>query len=794
VLNFLTLAALLSILAVTEGEAGPRSAHAASFLALLPLAALVGGLFPRGRPVRLLDGLALVGAVLFAAIFFREGGAVRFFALAASLGLAGARSDPRDPRVRTLPLAAFAFGLLLAIRDHLPFWSPSDDLAERVTARVASALGDVARWGPTRAGAWVALGDLALVAGTLAALGARARAAAALAALLSAAVVPGAVALELLGRRPFAASFPHPSAPLLALALSALPLAVLSHALARTAPPSPAPEAGTPPARRTRRRLAGLGVVALAGLLLLAFSRPFGAHPVRVLLDTRGRFGMEPLAWGRYGAEAEQGASLASLPPLLDAYRFPFARCDSTLDAARLAAADVLVVMNPTREYPPEEREAIWSFVRRGGGLLVLGDHTNIMGTGVALESLLAPAGIRVQFDSAIPLVERWTWYGCLRVHPHPALRGVRDETDVKISVGASLGLTRRAFPLITGRDAFSDAGDSTNARGAYLGNMRPDRSERWGDLVLAAEAPYGRGKVIVFGDTSTFQRSAVTHSRELVLRLLTYLGTPGHAAPGFPARAGGALLLAGAGAAFVAAAPGAGSVALLAGAATILLAGIDRVARVSLPEPDTRRVVWVDLAHGNRVDVHSGRDDGIGGLCDHFARHGLLPLSMKRFDARALQGSRAFVTVAPAFPFSTAERSALGRFVSDGGLLLVAAGYEESRGAAALLADFGLAIGATPLGAAPASKSDLAGTGVMMHESWPVEASAEDAAVLAEAWGYPLVVLRRVGRGSVLVIGDSSFLGDGMLEGPERANVTNIDFLRRALESALGTEGGGAS
>ena len=776
--NFLSLAALLSIFAWAEGEAGPRTPRAASFLALLALLAIVLSWAAPRRPFRRADVVRFLAAILFAAMFHGSTGPMRFFALATCLGVGIAERSAREPLARTLPIAALVFAGFLAVRDHLSLWVPIAAAADAMSERIAAALHGAASFGPTRVGAWTALGGVALAVASAVTLGARARITTALAAVLFVLVSPAAVALELLGRPPFAASWPHPVAPPLALLLCAAPLALLARVHASAVSTGPV-------APRPRVRLGVVGALALMGLLLLVFSRGYDVRRTRVLLDTRGGFGMEPLQWGHYGPDAPQGASLASLPDLLEAYHFELTRSDSAITPELLSRHDVLFVMNPTKEYTPEEHDAIWRFVQGGGGLLVLGDHTNILGTGNALRALLAPVSIHVRFDSAIPAVERWTWYGCMRTHPHPALRDVHDETDVKISVGASLAIHGDALPLITGRDAFSDAGDSTNARGAYLGNMRQDPSERFGDLVLAAEAPYGRGKIIVFGDTSTFQRSAVTFSRGLVLRVLTYLGTPGHATPSQRVRAVGAGLFVAAGAAFLAALPGATGVAALSAVAMLMLAGVDRFARVALPAPETVRVAWVDLAHGNRVDIHAGREDGIGGLCDHLVRDGYLPLAMKHFDARELRGSPVFASVAPAFPFSREERRALGRFVNDGGLLIVATGFEESRGAAGLLADFGFSIGATPLGAAHESKSALEGTVITMKESWPVITTSKDAVVLAEAWGYPLVALQRVGRGSVLVIGDSRFLGERMLESPEQSVPGNIQFLRRAIERA---------
>jgi hypothetical protein len=246
----------------------------------------------------------------------------------------------------------------------------------------------------------------------------------------------------------------------------------------------------------------------------------------------------------------------------------------------------------------------------------------------------------------------------------------------------------------------------------------------------------------------------------------------------------------------FLLAAAGLAAVPAVAVAALVAAAGLVIVERhgvVELPRLSSdARVAWIDLAHGNRVDLHSGDPQGISGFVDHLWRGQYLPLGMKEFSAAALQGSPLFATVAPAFPFSAGERLALVEFVDGGGILLVASGYEESAGVAGLLAEFGYAIGSTPIGAAHTARTSLEGEHAIMHESWPVLFPEGRAEVWVESWGYPLVTFERIGRGGLLVIGDSFFLGDDMLEGRDTFVEPNIDFLRAALETAHARLGGG--
>jgi hypothetical protein len=529
-------------------------------------------------------------------------------------------------------------------------------------------------------------------------------------------------------------------------------------------------------------------VLVLAGVVALAYAPRVGPRVGRVLLDARGEFSLEPLVWGVYGPEIDRGASVATLPAVLEARGFSVTVTETTIGREELEAHDVLMVMNSSYSFSESELEEIWAFVEDGGGLLVLGDHTNISETMRPLNALIEPTGVRIEFDSAIPQVRRWTWYDCMRVHPHAVTRGIRDETDVKVSVGASIHVPFGAVPLLSGRDAFSDYGNWNNAQGAYLGNMQHDAHETLGDVPLAAVVRHGRGKAIIFGDTSTFQRSAIYNTHEFVTRIFTYLSSPDLAETALPVRiAGGALLTIGVIGLFLGGSVGIGAVVVASLVGLAALAGLGGRSGVVLPRlARETEVAWLDLAHANRVDVHTGEPDGIGGFVDHLWRHGFLPLGMKRFDAEALDGARVFATVAPARPYGRRERATLRRFVEDGGLLIVATGFEERNGARDLLAEFGYAIGGTPIGAAHMAEVHLGeGRQVMMHESWPVVLPEGRGEVWISSWDFPLVTFERIGRGGLLVIGDSFFLCDTKQESHERFVEPNIDFLRVAIETA---------
>jgi hypothetical protein len=273
---------------------------------------------------------------------------------------------------------------------------------------------------------------------------------------------------------------------------------------------------------------------------------------------------------------------------------------------------------------------------------------------------------------------------------------------------------------------------------------------------------------------------------------VLTYLGTPGAFRMPRPVRAAGAVLLTAGAVLLAVSLPAAIPViGLTAAVAAIGLGVIDRSAVVRLPASVQGRVAWIDLAHANRVDLHSGRPDGISGLVDHFWRQERVPLAMRTFDEKALETAEVFVTVAPALPFSGGERRALRSFVERGGLLVISSGFEEGRGIEGLLAEFGYSLGRTPIGAAHEAKA-FGDRIVIMSEAWPVMGRDAQREVWAECWGYPLVVFERIGRGGLIVIGDSRFLCDSRLESNETYTEQNIDFLRTAIETARTRPEGG--
>ena len=63
------------------------------------------------------------------------------------------------------------------------------------------------------------------------------------------------------------------------------------------------------------------------------------------------------------------------------------------IDDAALAECDVLIIKTPTERYSPEEVAAVRRFVERGGGLLLIGEHTNYERSSTVINDIIRPMG-----------------------------------------------------------------------------------------------------------------------------------------------------------------------------------------------------------------------------------------------------------------------------------------------------------------------------------------------------------------------------------------------------------------
>jgi hypothetical protein len=532
----------------------------------------------------------------------------------------------------------------------------------------------------------------------------------------------------------------------------------------------------------------------LVAAFFLSRAAPPPRMPVSVMIYDAGYINWDVPVHGKYG---ERSAGMfGMLPSALEAAGFEVIVSNdlALLDASE--GPDCVVMINIQRFFEDAEKERIWSFVSRGGGLLCLGDHTGVAGIRGPFNDLLVPVGIRFKFDSSTFFGEGWN--NALEYRVHQLNRGVRSDEDYQIWVGATLDIDPAARPVVIGRYGYSDIGDPANLVRAYLGDRRYNPDEQLGDVVLVADARHGAGKVMVFGDTSGYQNLSFSKSLDTVAASLHFLAAEGGWGWGSFGQITGLvwILVAGLlGAVF------AGSLIPVVAVALGLGLG-SAVLDVVTPAPPPITPVFaekedgfllslvlgkewelavLDVSHGGHHTLRAWRDKSIGGLQLNLARNGCFLMIRDEFPYRDLNGgAKLLVLLAPTRRYNKAEIDAVEKFVTDGGSVIVSVGFEELHASRDLLGRFGLDVANIPLGRVeiPVEGDTLA---VVVKEGWPVHFDqSAPTEVLLSIWDYPVAIKRTVGKGEIVLIGDTHFFHDMNLETRESYFAGNVAFLRK--------------
>ncbi len=450
-----------------------------------------------------------------------------------------------------------------------------------------------------------------------------------------------------------------------------------------------------------------------------------------------------------------------------------------------------VVVINIVNKLSDEAREAVSTFVRNGGSLLVLADHTLYPDGSHPLDFVMGPAGITLNFDSARSLFDSGWGQPNLEFRRHPVTSRITDEAQTQIGTGASLQVRPPASTLIAAKIGFVDDPDMSSSGQGYLGDLKYSPGERLGDIPLVAAGRFGSGKVLVFGDTSSFQNPSLAMDSRFIDQVFSWLA---HAQKLSAAWMPAALIAAGLIAGAIGGRFGLRRAGVLASAMTAAVGGL--VVCVLLlempgwihPAPNTRFGGGSAVIDSSHFPSFSSGDvwgaQGLAGLHHNILRNQLLPVQMNVFDPDTLSRAETLFLIGPQIPYSASEISEIERFVMDGGRLVVSAGWEEKRGVEGLLDRLGMSIEPVPFGRLAIDT----GSGIVeMPKAWPLTVEDPTASYCLTKWDKPVAVTRVLGRGTVTVIGDSMFLLNPNIETISGYKIGNIQFLRAHAFSSAG-------
>ena len=470
---------------------------------------------------------------------------------------------------------------------------------------------------------------------------------------------------------------------------------------------------------------------------------------------------------------------------------YPTRVAKTPLGEGDLNSSDVVVIKTPTRPYDAASIRVLSRFVHDGGGLLLVGDHTNLFGMSTILNTIASRFGVTFAHDDTFPLDH--TRPDVHRPGPwvrHPVLRGIE---SYPFETSCSLGASWRADPIVIGRRLGAEPADYGHMN--FFGNIALDADEPFGLFVQAAVVDCGAGRVAAFSDSTNFSNFSMlwTGRRALTLNLIDWLDRrPGSAArralPAFIMIAGAALLALIGRAARQAAA---GVVAL--GIWTALLgfavagvaasrAGIALAGEVGPIAPIRRVAFDRSLGSFEPSAVSAVFDRQEPALDEHHAffidtaRAGLWPEVTDDVQVAAREAD-AIVVINPDRSPTQSEQGVLAAFVRRGGkLLVIDSVLNRSEASAEILRSFGIEIrtvlapSADPRGAPAVPRLDVAADG-----GW--SRAPLDAGVMS--WR------KDVGPGRIVLAIDGAVFSDRGLGGIY-VNPAAIEMDRRRAQATL--------
>jgi hypothetical protein len=447
-----------------------------------------------------------------------------------------------------------------------------------------------------------------------------------------------------------------------------------------------------------------------------------------------------------------------------------------------LKEAKILVMINIDEPLLESEKEAIWNFVKGGGSLLLLGDHTfyNEGGSNY-LNTILEPVNIRYNFDSADYFIGGWLH--SFEYINHPITIGLKDiEDEPGIVVGASLKVNYPAYPIIIGKYGYSDPGQEDKAEEGYLGNLDYDPGEQLGDLILVACQNYGKGKVLVFGDTSSFANSILVFTHDFANRVFSWLATNKKDNFNYIYLFLSMITLIMALILFFIFSRN--TVILMS---FIFITLIIIYAATYLNKKNQDRILkgniaYVDNSHLGYYTLDAWKPQGTMGLHLNLMRNGYLSFMLKDFSKQKILNSDLLIFIAPTKPFTNKEIKIIKEYIKKGGIVILAVGYEEKGGSLRLMNSFGFRILNIPLGYFQVEMEGLNQIATF-YKAWPVACDNKNANVICSGYDYPLIVSLKYGNGKFVVIGDSFFFSNQILEEEELPHMNSIYFFRWLIQ-----------
>lgn len=441
---------------------------------------------------------------------------------------------------------------------------------------------------------------------------------------------------------------------------------------------------------------------------------------------------------------------------------YTMSRQTEPLTEAALAGTDVLVLKVPSIAYSPAEIKLVMDFVERGGGVLLLGEHTSVYGSGPYLNALADKFGFRFRYDCAFGIDSVFDQLYKPPLLPHPIVQHMPP-----MEFATSCTIDARA----TGQTVIQAAGLKNLNANYHVSNFYPQTADqpqmRYGAFVQLLAVRHGEGRVAAFSDSTIFSNFCVFEpgKTDVMLGMLEWLNHRGGVRLNAPLAIVAFVMLI---AAIVLSCQWQGNWLLMLAAGTLGWALsvplVQAANRAAMPEPRPHSPMVRVGIDRTICDAKLPKNGFIAGRTTDFGQFERSILRLGYFTFRAagdeLADANVIVFLKPNLNISRKFKDQLKRYVAGGGKMLVMSSSENVPTASKLVHQFGLEF-KPPYG-------PLAGK-LTVPDGWPaptVESSIEvtGGEPFARLNGRPVGTRIKYNKGEVWAIGFATRFTDNQM------------------------------
>ena len=227
----------------------------------------------------------------------------------------------------------------------------------------------------------------------------------------------------------------------------------------------------------------------------------------RILIDeyhSDWEYSIRPLDKIWYGLNSTY--NYYSLAKWLNNYYEVDQNIDSQITLDSLLNYDILILKCPTNSYSYEEIESIVKFVNQGGGLYLIGDHTDVFGMNTFLNQVAAKFGIKFNMDATYEIgTGKMTIFIPDKLYSHPIVHNLE---KFEFMTSCTLNAPLNSENVIIGNRLIAEPG-TYSTENFFRESIASPESE-YGLLLQVVAVKSGKGRVVAFSDSTVFSSFSI--------------------------------------------------------------------------------------------------------------------------------------------------------------------------------------------------------------------------------------------------------------------------------------------